>query len=62
MNTNNLLKNDFSIVFDEVKQFDGVELLSNEEMIANEDIRNLGQICKELNNNLQGNFIYRTFS
>ncbi|GHT56584.1 hypothetical protein AGMMS49982_23490 [Bacteroidia bacterium] len=67
MNTNNLQKNDFSIVFDKVKQYNEVNLLSDddflkpEEIIANEDIRNLGQICRELHDNSQGIIIYQTF-
>jgi hypothetical protein len=61
------LPNDFSIVFDKVKQYNEENLLSEndflrpEEIIANEEIRTLGQICKELNEDTVGTIIYQTF-
>jgi hypothetical protein len=67
MNTNNLTNNDFSIVFDKVKQYNDANLLSEddflkpEEILESEEIRNFGQICSELNDRSQGIIIYRTF-
>jgi hypothetical protein len=67
MNTNNLLKNDFSIVFNKMKQYNEENLLSEEdflkpeEIIANEEIRDFMQICSELHDNSQERVIYRTF-
>jgi hypothetical protein len=67
MSTTNLSNNDFSIVFDKVKQYKEENLLSEddflkpEEIIVNEEIYNLGQICKELNDNTVGTVIYQTF-
>jgi len=67
MNTLNLSNNDFSIVFDKVKQYNEANLLSEndflrpEEIITNEEIRNFGQMCKELNDSAVGTVIYQTF-
>ena len=67
MNTTNLSNNDFSIVFEKVRQYNEVNLLSDsdflqpEEIITNEEIRNFGQMCKELNDNSNGIVIYHTF-
>ena len=67
MDTNNLSNNDFSIVFDKVKQYNEANLLSEndflqpEEIIASEEIRNFGQICKELNDSTVETVIYQTF-
>jgi len=67
MNTTNLPKNDFSIVFEKVKQYNEINLLSEndflkpEEIITNEEIRNFGQMCRELNDNSTGIVIYQTF-
>jgi hypothetical protein len=67
MNTVNLSNGDFSIVFDKVKQYNEANLLSDddflkpEEIITNEEIRNFGQICKELNDNSNETVIYQTF-
>ena len=67
MDTNNLSNNDFSIVFDKVKQYNEANSLSEndflpqKEIIVNEEIREFGQICKELNDSTVGNVIYRTF-
>jgi hypothetical protein len=67
MSTNNLPINDFSIVFDKVKQYNENNLLSEddflkpEEILAGEEIRNFGQICSELNESSQGTIIYQTF-
>jgi len=68
MNANNLSKYDFSIVFDKAKQYNEINSLSDDdflkpgEIITNEEIRNLGLICKELNNNYNETVIYQTFS
>jgi hypothetical protein len=67
MNTNNLPKHDFTIVFDKARQYNEANLLSKEdflkpeEIIASEEIRDFMQICSELNDNSQGTVIYRTF-
>ena len=72
MNINNLskidmLNYDFSIVFEMVKQYNEENSLSEadflkpEEIIANDEIRNFGQMCKEMNDNPNGTFIYHTF-
>lgn len=67
MNSTNLSKNDFSIVFEKAKQYNEANLLSDddflkpEEIITNEEIRNFRQICQELNDNSNGIVIYKTF-
>jgi len=67
MNTTNLSNNDFSIVFEKVRQYNEANLLSDsdflqpEEIITNEEIRNFGQICRELNESSNGITIYQTF-
>jgi len=67
MTATNLSNNDFSIVFEKVKQYNEANLLSDsdflqwEEIITNEEIRNFGQICKELNDGSNGIVIYQTF-
>jgi len=66
-NETDLSKNDFSIIFDKVKQYNEAnslsdeDFLNNEKIIENEEIRILGQICKELNENSGGTIIYQTF-
>jgi len=66
-NATDLSKNDFSIIFDKVKQYNEAnslsdeDFLNNETIIENEEIRILGQICKELNENSGGTVIYQTF-
>ena len=67
MNTINLQNNDFSIVFDKIKQYNEENALSSndflksEEIITNEEIRDFGQICRELNEISNGIIIYQTF-
>ena len=67
MTATNLSNNDFSIVFEKVKQYNEANSLSDsdflqwEEIITNEEIRNFGQICKELNEGSNGIVIYQTF-
>ena len=67
MNTINLHNDDFSIVFDKIKQYNKENVLSSndflksEEIITNEEIRDFGQICRELNENSNGIVIYQTF-
>jgi hypothetical protein len=67
MYISDLSKNDFSIVFDKIKQYNETNLLSEndflkpEEIITNEEIRNFGQICKELNERAVETVIYHTF-
>ncbi|MDR0712691.1 MAG: hypothetical protein LBF89_00270 [Bacteroidales bacterium] len=59
--------NDISAVLDKVRQYNEENLLSDndflkpEEIIENEEIRNFGQLCKELNDDSVGTFIYHTF-
>jgi len=67
MNTVNLPNNSFTIVFDKIKQYKEENLLSDndflkpEEIVANSEIRDFEQICRELNNNSNGIVIYQTF-
>jgi hypothetical protein len=67
MSTNNLSNNDFSIVFEKVKQYNEANSLSEndflqpEEIIENETIRDFGQICEELNDSTIETVIYQTF-
>ena len=67
MSPTNLPNNDFSIVFEKVRQYNEENLLSDndflrpEEIIMNEEIRNFGQLCKELNDTSNGIVIYQTF-
>ena len=67
MNIIDLPKNDFSIVFEKVKQYNDANLVSDndflksEEIIQNEEIRILAQICKELNDSSNSTIIYQTF-
>jgi hypothetical protein len=63
-----ITSNDFSIVFDKIRQYNEENSLSDndflkpEEIVENEEIRNFGQLCKELNDNSVGNVIYHTFT
>jgi hypothetical protein len=67
MNTTNLPKNDFSIVFDKMKQYNkenslsSNDFLNSEEIRTNEEIRDFEQICQELNAHSNGIVIYQTF-
>ncbi|MDR0604376.1 MAG: hypothetical protein LBG80_08760 [Bacteroidales bacterium] len=62
-----VLSNDFSIVFDKVRQYNEENLLSDndflshEEIIENEEIRKLGEICKEIHDASVETLIYQTF-
>ena len=64
---NTIDHNDFSIIFDKVKQYNDENLLSDndflkpEEIITNEEIRNLSLICQELNESSNKVIVYRTF-
>ena len=68
MNTASLFNNDFSIVFDKIKQYHEENSTSNniflkpEEINTNDEIRDFGQICRELNNDSNGIVIYQIFS
>ena len=68
MNTLIISSNDFSIVFDKIRQYNEENSLSDndflkpEEIIENEEIRNFGQLCKELNDNSVVPVIYHTFN
>jgi hypothetical protein len=67
MDKNNSTNNDFSIVFDKIKQYNEANMFSEndflqpDEIIINDEIRNFGQICKEMNDSAVEIVIYQTF-
>lgn len=67
MNTMVLPNNDYSIIFDKVKEYNDdnfltdADFLKPEEIIINDEIRDFIQICNELNSSVQG-AVYNTFS
>lgn len=67
MNTSVYPGNDYTIIFDKMKQYNDDNLLTDadflksDEIIVNNEIRDFIQICKELNDSSQG-CVYDTFS
>ncbi|MDR3132928.1 MAG: hypothetical protein LBU42_02765 [Prevotellaceae bacterium] len=67
MNTLVCPSNDFTIIFDKVKQYNDnnsltdADFLKSEEIVAHDEIRDFIQICKELNDSSHG-CVYNTFS